>query len=119
MVDFSYEWMENGRVHLTCVGLDELETQEEGLEAAIEKWEVAAHFYVLYPDLLLSTRGRLTCGLCYTTGLSCDGCLIHENTRQGCMGTPIQDYAEATEAQDPVRAYEAARAEIAFLKSLQ
>jgi len=91
------------------------------LKASIRKWERNAK--VKYPDkYLVDSDDCPLCGLFFD--LDCEGCPVMQRTgRRGCGDTP---YIEASRARvdwewdyGPMEAaHDAARKEVAFLKSL-
>ena len=91
-------------------------TEKNALALSIKKWQ----FIVAW---LKEAKKQVwdgcysTCALCRNSDSECTGCLVAQRTgEQGCEGTPYWDYATSKNLS---KAMEAAKAELAFLKSLR
>jgi len=114
-------------VHAFPEWTDSPEDDHWALEASIAKWQFVVSNLENPKQLrghALNDGGTATCGLCLlddyrTADLMewCTTCAIYKVTGlRGCGNTPYDEYCVANNNED---ALEAARAELAFLKSLR
>lgn len=90
-------------------------TIPEALEHSINKWEfIEEAVRTQFPDWPYDGAGS-TCALC-GVAVTCGHCPVGIAGHRGCAGTPFSQYCEA---RSPEEALRAAKAEIAFLKSLR
>lgn len=94
--------------------------EPDPLSLSITKWEAIVDFlergYPVWCD-----GGAGTCALCCSDKTDrCQGCPVSAKTKEdACQGTPYWDWALLPEKSDLSERLKVARAEIAFLGSLQ
>ena len=93
-------------------------TEKNALPLSIKKWEFIPAWIKKKQTWLYDGDGA-TCALCQNYDAECTGCPVAQCTGRGnCDGTPYWDYARAENKPASV-GLAAAKAELAFLKSLQ
>jgi hypothetical protein len=95
-------------------------SSEAALDMSIAKWETVVDYIERTGKLLYDGQAD-TCGLCEMYfGKHCQGCIVAEATNVAyCASTPFVKYKEALAQGNVVEGLAAARAELAFLKSLK
>jgi len=91
--------------------LERLKAGEDPLDLSIEKWQD-----------IINGEGRdgagANCALCETIDMGCKGCVVNEDTGNGCHGTPYDRYRSHT-TKTSVKRMEAAKAELEYLNGLK